>query len=99
MAAKRQLALDAINVEQNIIKENVGSQDQTAAAYGGFNRINFGGAEEISVQPVIISSEKLQILQDHLMLFFTGFSRSASDVAKEQIQKTPSNKSELSMMK
>ncbi|OGZ27144.1 MAG: kinase [Candidatus Nealsonbacteria bacterium RIFOXYB1_FULL_40_15] len=99
MAAKRQLALDAINVEQNIIKENVGSQDQTAAAYGGFNRINFGGAEEISVQPVIISSEKLQILQDHLMLFFTGFSRSASDIAKEQIQKTPSKKSELSMMK
>ena len=50
--SKRQLALDAIHVEQNLIKEDVGSQDQTAAAFGGFNRKDFGGNQKIKVNPV-----------------------------------------------
>lgn len=99
MISKRQLALDAIHVEQNLIKENVGSQDQTAVAFGGFNRINFGGNEEINVQPIILSPEKLKLLQDHFMLFFTGFSRNASDIAKEQIKQTSSKNNELFAMK
>lgn len=99
MVSKKQLALDAINVEQNLIKENVGSQDQTAAAFGGFNRIDFGGIEEINVQPIILSPEKLNLLQDHFMLFFTGLSRNASDIAKEQIKQTPSKYNELLTMK
>jgi len=45
---KRQLALDAMHIEQNLIKENVGSQDQTAAAFGGFNKIEFGGPSDHS---------------------------------------------------
>lgn len=99
MATKRRLALDAIYVEQDLIKENVGSQDQTAAAFGGFNRIDFGGTEEINVRPVILSPEKLKLLQDHFMLFFTGFSRDASEVAGEQIKQTPSKYNELLTMK
>ncbi len=99
MVPKKQLALNAIYVEQDLIKENVGSQDQTAAAFGGFNRIDFGGAEEINIHPVIISPEKLKLLQDHFILFFTGYSRDASDIAKEQIKQTPSKYNELSAIK
>lgn len=95
IVTKRQLARDAIDIEQNMIKENVGSQDQIAASYGGFNKIEFGLEPEFSVHPVTIGKEKLVNLQNHLMLFFTGFSRNASDIAKEQIRKTPEKKNEL----
>ena len=98
MITKRQLALDAINIEQNIIKENVGSQDQTTAAYGGFNKIEFGRDQEIHVQPITLNSDRCQSLQNHLMLFFTGFSRTASEIAKEQIKNIPNKKNELNMM-
>jgi len=99
IVTKRQLAIDAINVEQNLIKENVGSQDQTNAAFGGFNKIEFGGKEKIHVQPITISEEKLNLLQNNLMLFFTGFSRNASEIAEEQIKKTPSRQQELKAMR
>jgi len=95
---KRQLALDAINIEQNLIKENVGSQDQTAAAFGGFNKINFGGVQEISIQPITINSNRIESFQDHLMLFFTGLSRDASKIAKEQIKNIENKNKELRIM-
>lgn len=98
VVTKRQLARDAIDIEQNVIKENVGSQDQVATAYGGFNKIDFGLGPEFSVHPVTIGKEKLENLQNHLMLFFTGFSRNASDIAGEQIRRTPEKKSELQTM-
>jgi len=99
MVTKRQLALDAIHVEQYLINENVGSQDQTSAAFGGFNKIEFGGEQEIQVQPITIGAKKSQDLQDHLMLFFTGFSRIASEIAGEQIKKTPDKTAELNRMR
>jgi len=99
MITKRQLALDAIHVEQDLIKENVGSQDQTAVAFGGFNKIDFGGKEKILVQPITIDEEKLTLLQNHLMLFFTGFSRNASNIAGEQIKQIPSKDKELRIMR
>ena len=68
--SKRQLALDAIHVEQERIKESVGSQDQTAAAFGGLNKVEFGGPHKITVYPVTISNERLLDLQKHLMIFF-----------------------------
>lgn len=95
---KRELALSAINVEQKMIGESVGSQDQTSAAFGGFNRIQFGGPQEIAVNMLVLSPEVLRTLQGNLMLFFTGFSRNASEVAKEQIQKTKNKKAELFRM-
>jgi len=95
MITKRQLTLDAIHVEQQRIKENVGSQDQTLAAFGGFNKIEFNDERKITVQPVIIDSVKLNTLQNCLMLFFTGFSRNASDIAGEQIKTIPKKKKEL----
>lgn len=95
---KNQLALEAIHIEQDILKENVGSQDQVFAAYGGFNLVEFGGPECVKIQPVTINPERLKLFEQHLMLFFTGFSRYASDVAAEQIKETPNKKQELNAM-
>ena len=95
---KRQLALDAIHIEQSLIKENVGSQDQTAAAFGGLNKIDFGGVQEISVQPLILTPTRLESFQSHLMLFFTGLSRDASKIAKEQIKNIQDKNKELKIM-
>jgi len=95
MPTKKQLALDAIHLEQKVMKENVGSQDQALAAFGGLNLIEFGGNKHLQVQPITISSERLALFQSHLMLFFTGFSRIASKIAKEQIKKTPYKNKEL----
>jgi D-glycero-alpha-D-manno-heptose-7-phosphate kinase len=92
MVSKRQLALDAIHIEQERMKENVGSQDQVAAAFGGFNKIEFSGENHIDVHPVVISNGKLDLLQGHLMLFFTGLARTASEVAVEQIKNTQAKK-------
>lgn len=98
MVGKEGLARDAIHVEQNMLKENVGSQDQIASAYGGFNLIKFHGKRNFEVQPVTIDNDRLDDLQSSLMLFFTGFSRNASDIAAEQIRKTSGKKRELSKM-
>ena len=98
MPTKRQLALDAIHLEQEIMKENVGSQDQALAAFGSFNLIEFGGKDHIKVSPITINSQRLENFQDHLMLFFTGFSRIASEIAAEQVRETPYKKKELKAM-
>lgn len=95
MLTKRQLAGNAIEVEQSWIKENVGSQDQVATAFGGLNRIDFNGKQNFLVQPVTISEEKVQLLESHLMFFFTGISRTASDIAGEQIESISSKSKEL----
>ena len=95
---KERLAREAIHVEQDMIKENVGCQDQILATYGGFNLIEFGGTNHLRVQPLTIPAMKLNLLQDHLMLFFTGFSRHASSIAKAQIENIPKKKAELTRM-
>jgi D-glycero-alpha-D-manno-heptose-7-phosphate kinase len=100
MVTRRQLAFDAIHVEQNLIAEPVGSQDQTAAAFGGFNKIEFGGRKNgVFVQSITLDSEKLAYLQDCLLFYFLGFPRFASDMAKEQIKQTPSKLKELNTMR
>lgn len=98
MPSKQVLATEAIHVERDILKENVGSQDQVLAAYGGFNKISFNPDHTFQVSPVILSPERLQQLQDHLMFCFTGFTRHASEIAKEQIENTNKKKAELLAM-
>ncbi len=95
MPTKTQLAQDAINIEQNMLKENVGSQDQVLAAFGGFNKILFKPDDTFHINPIIIDSSRLQQLQDHLVFCFTGFSRYASEVAKSQIENTSNRRHEL----
>lgn len=98
MRNKHALALDAIHVEQEVVKEAVGSQDQISAAYGGFNRINFHRDGGFEVKQVIAPAARLAALQQHCALFFTGFSRTAAEIAKEQIRVTPQKKRELETM-
>ena len=98
MRDKRALALDAIHVERDLLQETVGAQDQVAAAYGGFNRINFLSDGSIDVQRIMASQARIGDLEKHLALFFTGFSRTASEVATEQVKETPNRKKELTAM-
>jgi len=98
MTTKERLAQEAIFVEQEKCKENVGCQDQTLAAFGGLNYIEFGGSRHLCVTKVTISPETFKSLEDHLMMFFTGFSRKASDIAFHQIQNIPQKKQELNEM-
>ena len=95
LISKEQLAKDAIYIEQEMIKEAVGSQDQTAAAFGGLNYIKFSKDMDISVEPILLSKTKYRSLEDNLLLCFTGFARTAADVAKVQIEETRNRKTEL----
>lgn len=96
--SKKQLATNAIHIEQDVIGENVGSQDQIAAAYGGLNRIEFTRNGGFEVAPVIVRPQRLRELQSHLMLCFTGFSRIASEIAKSQIDSIRQRDAELHRM-
>ena len=98
MVTKRELALNAIKLEQNIIGEAVGSQDQTIAAFGGFNLIEFNKAQTFQVQEMPVSESRLKSLQENLILCFTGFARTAEDIAKSQIESTPFKEKELIKM-
>ncbi len=95
---KERLAREAIYIEQKMCKENVGCQDQVLAAYGGFNYIEFGGSNHLHVKKITLSDEKLRLFQSHLMMFFTGFSRMASEIAAHQIANIPKKKKDLSQM-
>jgi D-glycero-alpha-D-manno-heptose-7-phosphate kinase len=97
--SKEELARLAIHIEQNVIKENVGSQDQVSATYGGFNRIEFLRDGTLRVDPIILHSDRLESFQNNLMLFFTGFPRIASEIAKSKIDNIPRRTSELMKIK
>lgn len=96
--SKEDLARKAIDIEQNIIGENVGSQDQISAAFGGFNRIEFRQNDTFQVSPIILSKKRLGDLQGSLMLYFTGFSRIASEIAKSKIDNFKNRVTELKRM-
>jgi D-glycero-alpha-D-manno-heptose-7-phosphate kinase len=98
MRDKHTLARDAIYVEQELLQEAVGAQDQVSAAYGGFNRIQFNIDGAIEVKRILTVPSRLAELEQHLALYFTGFSRTASEVAKEQVRLTPQRKAELGAM-
>ncbi|WP_448216410.1 GHMP family kinase ATP-binding protein [Endozoicomonas sp. 2B-B] len=93
--SKKWLSHEAIRIEQEILKESVGSQDQTAAAHGGLNTITFFKNGQIEVNPVIISNERRSELNDHLMLFFSGLSRISSNIAKSKIKNLVDKSKEL----
>jgi len=98
MRDKHALAAEAIHIEQEVLREAVGSQDQVSAAYGGFNRISFHSDGSIDVGRILTSPNRLAELEQHLALYFTGFSRTASEIAEEQLRITPQKKKELEMM-
>jgi D-glycero-alpha-D-manno-heptose-7-phosphate kinase len=95
MPSKTQLAQAAIHVEQTILGEAVGCQDQVLSAQGGLCRVDFFKNGEIGYTPIVMRPERLVTFQNHLQLYFTGFSRIASEVAREQIARTKQRKAEL----
>jgi len=94
---KKRLAKEAIYIERVLCNESGGVQDQIAASYGGFNKINFR-EDDFSVQSVIMDFERKKNLADNLMLFFTGFSRISSEIAIEQKKATSNKIKELKEM-
>ncbi len=97
-ADKKKLADEAIYLERILCKEAGGWQDQIAASYGGFNRINFD-SNGYEVLPVIISPERKQRLNENLLMFFTGFTRFSSDVQKaNNISETKEKRAQLKKM-
>lgn len=99
MRSKHQLAMETIYIEQEILKETVGSQDQICAAYGGLNQIQFLPNGEASIQPLTITSKRICELESHLMLFYTGIKRTASDIAKTYIDNLDGKKRQLRMLR
>ena len=90
---KNELAKKSIFFEQKILNENVGSQDQIAASYGGFNKILFKKGGDFSIKPVLLSRKFRKNLNKNLLLVYTGITRNAHDIAKDYINKLERSKS------
>ena len=99
MSTKSDLAMEAIHVERDLLKENVGSQDQVWAAYGGFNQIDFHRDGSFDVSPLLVPSLRRNELNDNLLLFFTGFARNATEVAGKQLANFPARQAQLASLK
>ncbi len=98
MAGRRELAETGIHIEQNILKETVGSQDQILAAYGGFNHIVFRENGDFLVHPVVMSPQRLEDLESHIMLLYTGIKRTASNIAQSYVPNLDDKRRQLRIM-
>jgi D-glycero-alpha-D-manno-heptose-7-phosphate kinase len=98
MPTKRQLATQSVYLEQEVLKETVGSQDQVMAAYGGLRHVTFRSDGDISANPVILPIERKAELKAHLMLFYTGISRTAGEVARSYVVGIESRARQLRIM-
>jgi len=98
-ATSKQLAKDACCVEIDMCGQPIGKQDHYAAAYGGFNIIEFFEDDSVKVSPIIFPEKKLQTLQGRLMMFYTGITRSASAILKKHSELTEKNPSNIKLLK
>lgn len=98
MVTKRRLAAEAIHIEQDLIGESVGDQDQIASAFGGLNYITFKRGGGFFVSPITLGKERKQLLENHLVLIFSGFQRYATDIEKEKIKTIDSKADSLRQM-
>ncbi|PPR60059.1 MAG: D-glycero-alpha-D-manno-heptose 7-phosphate kinase, partial [Alphaproteobacteria bacterium MarineAlpha4_Bin2] len=89
MVTKEELAWQAIHLEQNLLKEDVGIQDQILTAYGGLNIVEIDPDSAYRVNPVPMEPLRKELFQHHLMMIYTGISRTATEVAKSQIASIP----------
>lgn len=99
MVGKEQLAMESLHLEQEVLKEAVGSQDQVNAAYGGLNHVLFHPNGEISVRPVTISPQRMSEFNSHLMMFYTGIKRTAADVASTFVHSMDDRHRQLRIMR
>jgi D-glycero-alpha-D-manno-heptose-7-phosphate kinase len=95
---KERLAEESIYLEQEVLRETVGSQDQVLATHGGFNHVRFLAGGEIRVTPMKLPAGRLRELQAHLMLFYTGIPRTASDVARSYAEDLAARSRQLRAM-
>ncbi len=93
------LAYEAIYIERHLLHENVGCQDQATAAVGGFNLIEFRSEQNITVHRAMLSPQRLEEFERHMVVVFTGITRKASDVAAEQLRRMPDNTDTLRRMR
>lgn len=91
MVSKAQLAAQAVHVEQEVMGETVGVQDQIECAHGGLNHVEIGTDGRWHVTPIILSAHRRTELEQSLLLYYTGISRHASEVAKAQVDAMPAN--------
>jgi D-glycero-alpha-D-manno-heptose-7-phosphate kinase len=98
MPNKQQLAEESIRLEQKVLKETVGCQDQVLAAHGGFNHITFHKNGKITLRPITVRPKRLKELEEHLMLFYTGIPRVASKIAQSYVKKINNKKKQLKIM-
>lgn len=99
MSTKRHLACEAVHIERDILKENVGVQDQIQTAHGGLNKITIHSNGDFQVEPLILPPSRLNEFHKHLLLFFTGISRHASNIAGDKIKAIPKKQVELHTMR
>jgi|TARA_B110000037_G_scaffold143265_1_gene162061 D-glycero-alpha-D-manno-heptose-7-phosphate kinase len=96
--SKKELAFKAIDIEQNVIKETVGSQDQAIVSFGGFNKITFSKDKTFEVTPIPLTQKNQDMLNQSIVLLFTGFTRYSSKVSEEQKKKISENSEYLTKL-
>jgi D-glycero-alpha-D-manno-heptose-7-phosphate kinase len=94
-----QLAQEAVHIERNILGESVGFQDQTTAAVGGFNVIEFSGESDIRVHPLGLSPARIAELERHLFIIYTGLKRRAAEIEARKLQSLEANRAALRTMR
>jgi len=97
--SKESLAFGALDIEQNLLGEAVGSQDQVSAAYGGLNRIDFDTGGKFKVTPVNLSLQRKEELENNTLLLFTGVTRFSGNIAQKKIDNLSKNLTGLHQMK
>jgi len=96
---RMQLTRESLHIEQHLLRETVGSQDQVMAAHGGLRHVRFFPDGRIAADPVRLCPQRIAELQNHLMLFYTGIVRTASDVARSYVARLDACKQQLHVMK
>jgi D-glycero-alpha-D-manno-heptose-7-phosphate kinase len=99
MVTRSQLLRESLYLEQEVLQETVGSQDQVMACYGGLRHVRFQPTGEISIDPLILPAARVAELQSHLMLFYTGIVRTAADVARSYAIDLEAHRRPLRIMK
>jgi D-glycero-alpha-D-manno-heptose-7-phosphate kinase len=99
MVTRGQLLRESLYLEQEVLRETVGSQDQVMACYGGLRHVRFQPTGEIAIDPLILPPARIDELQSHLMLFYTGIARTAADVAGSYVSDLEARRRPLRILK
>ena len=95
----QELAAEAIHIEREVLRDNVGFQDQVLAAFGGFNLVEFHGDNKFTVNRIALPPKRLADFEQHLFIVFTGIKRKASEVVAQQLKRVGENADTLHQMK